>query len=209
MRDPHSAEHPVEALFLNRWSPRSFSGEPVPDTVLASAFEAARWAPSAFNAQPWRFIVARPGEAAWDSFVSFLAPRNRLWAARASALLVIASRREVERNGDIAPNHSHSFDTGAAWANFAHQALLLGWHTHGIGGFDRAAARAALNIPEDFAIEAMVALGRRGALTDLDAQFHAQEQPSSRSPQSAFVFAGSFGQPAASQTGSTQERNAA
>lgn len=205
MPEARTADHPVEPAFVERWSPRSFSGEAVPDAVLATAFEAARWAPSAFNAQPWRFIVARPGEEAWETFLPLLIPRNRLWAARASALLVIASRLTVERAGTTADNRSHSFDTGAAWANFAHQAHLLGWHTHGIGGFDRAAVRTALAIPDDFAVEAMVAIGRQGALADLDEQFHAQEQPSGRHPQSAFVFAGRF----ETTPTSDHERNAA
>lgn len=198
------ADHPIEPLFLDRWSPRSFSGEPVPDAVLASAFEAARWAPSAFNAQPWRFIVSKPGAALWPGFVSLLVPRNQRWAARASALIVVASAREIDRNGVAGPNNSHSFDAGAAWANFSHQALLLGWHSHGIGGFDRDAARSLLAIPDSYAIEAMIAIGRRAGIEDLHEDFHAQEKPSGRQPLSDIVFQGRFGQPAF-----TSERNAA
>jgi nitroreductase len=186
-------DHPVAPLFVDRWSPRSFSGEAIPDADLLTAFEAARWAPSASNVQPWRFIVARNGDAAWPVFLDLLMPRNRLWAAQASALIVIASATQVERRGVTGHNHSHSFDTGAAWANFAHQALLLGWHTHGIGGFDRDAARVALAIPEDFAVEAVVAIGRQGDLDTLHADFHAQEAPNTRRPLADFVFAGRFG----------------
>lgn len=186
-------DHPVAPLFVDRWSPRSFSGEPIPQADLLTAFEAARWAPSASNVQPWRFIVAHHGDTAWPTFLDLLMPRNRLWAARASALIVIASSTRVERRGAVGHNHSHSFDTGAAWANFAHQALLLGWHTHGIGGFDREAARAALAIPDEFALEAMVAIGRQGALDTLDADFHAQEAPNHRRPLADFVFEGRFG----------------
>lgn len=189
-------DHPVEPLFVDRWSPRSFTGEPVPDAVLASAFEAARWAPSASNVQPWRFLIARHGDAHWDIFVSLLAPRNALWASRASALIVVLSKLKLERRGAIVDNLSHSFDAGAAWTNFAHQALLLGWHTHGIGGFDRDAARALLAVPEDLAIETIVALGRQGALDTLHADFHAGESPSTRRPIAETVFAGRLGQPA-------------
>ncbi|TGX54669.1 nitroreductase [Sphingomonas gei] len=188
-------DHPVEPLFVDRWSPRSFTGEPVPDAVLASAFEAARWAPSASNVQPWRFLIARHGDAHWETFVSLLAPRNALWASRASALIVVLSELKLERRGAIVDNHSHSFDTGAAWTNFAHQALLLGWHTHGIGGFDREAARERLAVPADFAIETVVALGRQGALDTLHADFHAGESPSTRRPITESVFAGRLGQP--------------
>ena len=185
-----AADHPVDAIFLDRWSPRSFTGEPVPDAVLQSAFEAARWAPSASNVQPWRFLVTRPGDSWWETYLAFLMPRNRLWAAQASALVLILSSRLVERRGQVVENVSHSFDAGAAWANFAHQALLLGWHTHGIGGFDRDAARARLAIPEDFAIEAMIALGRKGELDALDPEFHGSEAPSGRRPLGETVFAG-------------------
>jgi nitroreductase len=195
-RNPRRADHPVHPLFIDRWSPRGFTGEPVPDDVLATIFEAARWAPSARNAQPWRFLVTRPGEPAWDDFVGLLNSRNLRWASRASALVVIVSARRSEFRGQLADNVSHSFDAGAAWANFAHQALLLGWHTHGIGGFDREAARSRLSIPEDYAVEAMVALGQRGGLETLDADFHEGEIPNSRRPIHETVFAGTFGVPA-------------
>lgn len=185
--------HPVEPIFVDRWSPRSFSGERVDDSVLASCFEAARWAPSAFNLQPWRFVFARAGDDAWPIFTGLLADRNRRWAARASALVLVVSQREAEVRGKRGPIGSHSFDAGAAWANFAHQALLLGWHTHGIGGFDREAARIALAIPADFAIEALVAFGRKGSLETLDPDFHEQERPNGRRPIEESVFAGRFG----------------
>ncbi|MCK0532337.1 nitroreductase family protein [Sphingobium agri] len=190
------ADHPVDPLFTNRWSPRSFTGEPVPDTVLRTAFEAARWAPSGMNAQPWRFLVTRPDDAWWGTYLGLLMPRNRLWAAKASALILILSARELERRGERVPNSSHSFDAGAAWANFAHQALLLGWHTHGIGGFDREAARARLNISQDFSIEAIIALGRKGELEGLDPEFHGSEAPNGRRPLDETVFAGTLDSPA-------------
>ncbi len=189
-------DHPIDPVFVDRWSPRSFSAAPVPDAVLLSAFEAARWAPSASNVQPWRFLVARRGDAHWQDFVSLLAPRNALWAAQASALIVILSELRLERRGEIVDNVSHSFDAGAAWTNFAHQALLLGWHTHGIGGFDRVAARERLAVPADFAIESMVALGRIGGLDTLHPEFHAAESPNGRRPIDDTVFAGRLGLPA-------------
>ena len=197
-------DHPIEPLFVDRWSPRSFTGETVPDAVLQSAFEAARWAPSASNAQPWRFLFARPGDPAWSVFLDLLMPRNRQWAEQASALILIVSSLDVERRGEIVANLSHSFDAGAAWANFSHQALLLGWHTHGIGGFDRDAARTRLDVPDGYAIEAMIALGRRADLDRLPADFYAQESPNGRRPLAETVFAGRFGAPAF-----IEQRNAA
>jgi len=185
-------DHPIDPLFVNRWSPRSFTAEPVPDAVLAAAFEAARWAPSAMNAQPWRFILARPGEPAWPTFTSLLGDRNARWAPQASALVLIVSARRIDFRGEPADNPSHSFDAGAAWANFAHQALLLGWHTHGIGGFNRDAARRELAIPDAFAIEALIALGRRSGLESLHVDFHAGEVPNGRRPLAESIFSGSF-----------------
>lgn len=195
-----AADHPVDPIFVDRWSPRSFTGEPVPESILKSALEAARWAPSALNAQPWRFLVTRPGDAWWETYLGFLMPRNRLWAAQSSALILILSSRLIERRGETVENGSHSFDAGAAWANFAHQALLLGWHTHGIGGFDRTAARERLAIPQDFAIEAIIALGRRGDLDGLDPEFHAAETPNGRRPLGETVFSGSLETPAFLET---------
>ncbi|MET0269874.1 MAG: nitroreductase family protein [Sphingomonas sp.] len=203
-----SPDHPIASLFVDRWSPRSFSAEAVPDAVLLSAFEAARWAPSALNAQPWRFLLARPGDDAWETFAGLLMPRNRQWAGRAVALIVILSDKTPDRRGERVVNVAHGFDAGAAWANFAHQALLLGWHTHAIGGFDRAEARAVLAVPDDFAVEAMIALGRQGAIETLHADFHEQESPNGRRPIAGSVFGGRFGAPSALSS-ATQERTAA
>lgn len=189
-------DHPIDPLFTNRWSPRSFTGEDVPLEVLHSALEAARWAPSASNAQPWRFLIARSGDAHWAKFTALLNGRNARWASKASALVLIVSALEVERGGERVPNNSHSFDAGAAWANFAHQALLLGWHTHGIGGYNRDLARTTLKVPDTFALEALIALGRQGSVDTLDEDFHAQESPSARRPLAESVFAGEFGVPA-------------
>lgn len=186
------ADYPIAPLFTDRWSPRSFTGEPVPDDILKVVFEAARWAPSAMNAQPWRFLIARPGDEYWETYLSLLNPRNALWASRASALVLILSARQLDRRGEKFDNPSHSFDAGAAWANLAHQALLLGWHTHGIGGFDREAARETLSIPESFAIENIIALGRRGDLASLNPEFHSAETPNNRRPLEEIVFAGSL-----------------
>ena len=194
--NPRQSDHPIHPLFTQRWSPRSFTAEPVPDAVLQSAFEAARWAPSALNAQPWRFVVARAGDAEWEGFVGLLSARNAQWAARASALVVILSAKLAEWGGKPGANVSHSFDTGAAWANFAHQALLLGWHTHAIGGFDRDAARTLLAVPDYYAVEAIVALGRQGGLDTLPEEFRARETPNTRLTLVETVFAGRFGAPA-------------
>jgi nitroreductase len=170
----------IAPVFVERWSPRAFTGEEIPDSVLMAGFEAARWAPSGFNLQPWRFVYAKRGSARFPDFVALLAEFNRGWAQNASALIVIASQTHLVWNGKEIPASSHSFDAGAAWSNFAHQISLLGWHTHGIGGFDHTAARDSLKIPDTFAIETMVAVGRRGARESLPETLQAREFPSGR-----------------------------
>jgi len=180
-RTPH---HPIDPIFFRRWSPRAFSGEPIPDEVLMSFFEAARWAPSAMNAQPWRFVYAHRGTPAFERFLSALAPGNQAWAGRASALVGLASATTHAAAGSDAPlpSASHAFDAGAAWAQFALQAHLKGWSTHAMGGFDRARAVEALAIPPDHELQVFVAVGRRGDAATLPDWARAREQPSDRRP---------------------------
>lgn len=185
-------EHEIAAQFVERWSPRAFSDAEIPDDVLLTAFEAARWAPSGFNLQPWRFLYAKRGSVHWETFLSLLSDFNRVWADKASALILLVSKTSLIWNGKEIPATTHSFDTGAAWSNLAHQASLLGWQTHAVGGFDKERARAALNIPGDFAIEVMVAIGRRGDKTTLPENFQSREAPSDRLPLAELVREGGF-----------------
>ena len=184
-----SPDHGIDPLFVDRWSPRAYSGEEIPDEVLEKAFEAARWAPSAKNVQPWRFVYTKRHSSSWDGVFTLLNERNRIWAANASALVVVLSKTtDTEGN----PLITHSFDTGAAWANFAHQAVLSGWHTRAIGGFDRAKARTALNVPDDYAVEIVIAIGKRASRDTLPEDFRKLESPNGRLPLSAFVSEGVF-----------------
>jgi nitroreductase len=192
---PRVPDHAINPLFHQRWSPRAYTGEVIPDSILFAAFEAARWAPSASNAQPWRFLYAKKGTAAWPTYLDLLAPGNRRWAEYASALVVVLSKKTVSRNGEIQPSKSHSFDAGAAWQSFALQALRDGWHTHGIGGFDRDKARVALQVPDDFAIEAIIAIGKQGQKSVLPAELQEREVPNTRLPLKAIVAEGSFAFP--------------
>ncbi len=186
--------HPVVPLFINRWSPRSFSGEPITDDALFSLFEAARWVPSAFNSQPWRFVYAKRQSEAWPKLLSLLVPYNQAWASGGAALVFVVSKATFTPPGksESAVSRSASFDTGAAWASLAFQAFLDGWATRGMGGFDDIAARVALNVPGDHRIEAVVAIGRRGDKTALPERYHAGETPSSRRPIAEAVFEGCF-----------------
>lgn len=182
MSQHRTPDHPIHPLFLERWSPRAFTGEPIVEAELLAFFEAARWAPSAYNAQPWRFLYALNGGAHWDEFLGLLSEFNQSWAKNASALVVILSKTTFTPPGkdQAAPSPSHAFDAGAAWAHLALQASLAGWHAHAIGGYDKARARAVLAIPEDYALEAAVAIGRRGEKASLPESLRAREQPSPR-----------------------------
>ncbi len=180
-----TADHEVDPQFLTRWSPRAFTAEPIPDEVLMSLFEAARWAPSAFNGQPWRFVFARRDTPQWAPLFGALIHYNQLWVERASVLMFLASDR-FRRHPERAPTPH-----GAAWGYLALQAQKLGWAAHGMAGFDHAAAYAATGLPEsDYQIEAAIAVGRLTDASVLPEQFQAREVPSGRMPVSEFVFEG-------------------
>ena len=183
-----TADHPIASLFLDRWSPRSFTSEPIADDTLATLFEAARWAPSSSNQQPWRFLYAKRDTPDWALFYDPLFDGNKGWVAGASALVGILSKRVIAAKGDRPEreNYNHSFDTGAAWAHLALQASLLGWTAHAMGGFDLPRAIKDLGIPDDYRLECIVAIGRYVAPAENTAQ------PNTRSPQSSFVRAGTF-----------------
>jgi nitroreductase len=183
------AEHGVDRLFPARWSRRAMTGEPVSPDELARLFEAARWAASAFNGQPWRFRYARRDTPHWPAFFGLLREGNRLWCANAGALLVVLSRT-LDDDGD--PSRTHSLDTGAALQNLQLQGSLAGLVVHAMAGFDYDAARTVLAAPPDVAVECMVAVGRPGAPDTLPERLRAREVPSGRAPQADFAGEGPF-----------------
>ncbi|HEX8503355.1 MAG TPA: nitroreductase family protein [Pyrinomonadaceae bacterium] len=180
----------VDELFLDRWSPRAMSGEAVSEEELMTLFEAARWAPSSYNNQPWRLLYARRDTEHWAAFFGLLVEGNQAWAKDAAALVLFVSKETFDFNGK--PYPTHSFDTGAAWENLALQATLRGLVTHGMQGFDYERARAELNIPEGFRVEAMVAVGRPGDPAQLPEKLREREAPSGRKPLSETVCEGAF-----------------
>jgi nitroreductase len=182
--------HDIDPINVNRWSPRSFLNKEVPEEVLLSVLEAARFAPSAFNFQPWRFIVARTQEER-AKFLPFLIDFNRAWCEKVPVLILIVSQSSSE-NG---PFPSHAFDAGAAWGALAHEAVRKGLVTHAMTGFDFDKAREALNVPEEYAIQALVALGYQGEKEALPEAMAEREGPSPRRPLEQSVFKGVFGQP--------------
>jgi nitroreductase len=189
-----TAEYDVDPLFLERWSPRAFTGEPMPHDLLMSLFEAARWAPSAFNAQPWRFVYAHAGSAEWDPLFDLLVPGNQAWVKRASVLAYSLSDRFRRAEGrEPAPSRTHAFDAGAAWSSFALQAARIGWAAHGMAGFDLARAYPVLGVDEaQYEIHAAIAVGRPGDPSLLDEPYRARETPSGRLTVEALVSEGRF-----------------
>lgn len=193
------AGHPIDDLFLRRWSPRALSGEEISETELLSLFEAARWAPSSYNGQPWRFLYARRGTPAWQKFFDLMVEFNQGWAVKAAALVVVVSRETFEHNGK--PARTHSFDAGAAWMSLALQATLKGLVAHGMQGFDYDRAKEVLGVPDSYQVEAMVAVGRPGERDDLPEKMRETEQPNSRKSVSEIAFEGGFPQDSTEEDG--------
>jgi nitroreductase len=177
-------------LFVDRWSPRAMTGEPIAEADLLTLFEAARWAPSSGNSQPWRFLYARRDTPHWPLFLDLLVERNREWCVNAAALVVFISRLAHEETGR--PFRTHSYDTGSAWVSFALQGWLKGLVVHGMAGFDYARAKEVLHVPDDFAVEAMAAVGVPGPIENLSEFQRGREAPSQRRPLSASIFEGPF-----------------
>lgn len=192
--DPRAVTRPVDPLFLDRWSPRAFDASSLPQADLDTLLDAARWAPSAFNYQPWRFLYAHRDSADWARFLGLLLPFNQSWVQHASVQTFILSDSLSSAPGsqETKPSHSHSFDAGAAWALLALQATRMGYHTHAMTGVDFDAARRELAVPDRFRIEAAVAIGRMGDKAILPEALQAREAPSGRNPIDSFAFAGNF-----------------
>ncbi len=186
-----AAEYPIDDQFLRRWSPRAMSGQPLTQDELFCLLEAAHWAPSSGNNQPWRFFYALAGTPQFDSLHGLLVDGNKPWCKQAGALLVFASRKVTDKGR---PARTHSFDTGAAWMSFALQALAQGLVAHGMEGFDYDRAHSELAMPEDFSVEMMVAVGHPGRVEDLPEPYRAREKPSQRVPVASLAFEGKFTQ---------------
>ena len=184
------SNHKINPIILNRWSPRSMSGEEITDEQLMALFEAARWAPSSYNNQPWRFIYAKRNTKHWDAIFNLMGDFNKSWTKNAAALIVIVSKNTFDH--DNKPSVTHSFDTGAAWENLALQAEDLGLVSHGMQGFDYGKAKNDLAIPEGYSVEALVAIGKKGRKEDLPKELQDKEMPSQRKPLKDIMMEGRF-----------------
>ena len=180
----------ISPLFVNRWSPRSMSGEELNDQDIMSLFEAARWAPSSFNNQPWRFIYAKRNTKYWDKLFDLLAEPNKIWAKNAALLIVVISNKNFEYNGKF--SITHQYDAGAAWENLALESAYRGLVAHGMQGFNYEKARTNLEIPQDFDVMAMIAIGKKGPKENLPSNLQEKEFPNDRKPLNEIVMEGSF-----------------
>lgn len=183
-------QYDINPLLLHRWSLRAMSGEEISDKELMRLFEAARWAPSSYNGQPWRFIYAKRNSDSWDKLFNLMVDFNKSWAKNAAVLLVIISGKNFEH--DEKPSVTHQFDAGAAWENLALQGETQGLVTHGMQGFDYEKARRDLSIPDTYDVMAMVAIGKPAPKEILPPEVQEREQASDRKPLSEIIMEGQF-----------------
>lgn len=181
--------HSIDRIFVDRWSPRAMSGEEVSNEELLTLFEAARWAPSSMNNQPWRVLYATRTSSHWPLFFDLLVDSNKVWCANAAALLLVISKTTFESGK---PCRTHSYDSGAAWMSLALQGSLLGLVVHGMQGFDYDRARTVLNIPDEYQLEAMAAIGRPGRIDDLPEPLRLRETPNERRTLAQSICEGPF-----------------
>ena len=183
-------EYPIDPVFLNRWSSRAMSGEPMTDDEVMPLFEAARWAPSSYNAQQRRFLYAKRDTPNWNVFFDLLTEGNKVWTKNAAVLVVVIARKNFEHNEK--PSRTSVYDTGAAWENLALQGTLKGLVVHGMQGFDYDKARSALNVPDNYEVCAMIAIGKKGRKEDLPENLQRKEEPNNRRPLKEIAIEGTF-----------------
>jgi nitroreductase len=181
---------PINPLILNRWSPRSMTGEELKNEDIMSLFEAARWAPSSYNNQPWRFIYAKRNTEHWDRLFNLLAEANKTWAKNSALLVVVISRKNFEYNEKLA--RTYQFDAGSAWEDLALEAYSRGIVAHGMQGFDYEKARVDLGIPTDFEVMAMIAIGKKGPKEILPPELQEKEKLSDRKPLKDIIMEGIY-----------------
>lgn len=185
---------PVHPLLAERWSPRSFdAAHTLTDEELVSLLEAARWAPSAFNRQPWRFLVGRRGDPTHQRIFDALGTTNRRWAGNSSLLVAALAAALLD---DGTPDHGAAYDTGLAVAQLSVQAHALGLHTHQMGGFDRDRLRTSLGVPDGYRPMSVTAIGSLAAADLLPPDLRTRETANrERRPLAETFFAENWGSP--------------
>jgi len=183
-----TSEYKINKLILNRWSPRAMSGEAITTQELMTIFEAGRWAPSAYNGQPWKFLYAKKGTKEWDIFYNTFVEFNKSWINNASVLVLIVSNK-ILFDKDSPTNQ---FDAGAAWENMALQAYSMKLVIHGMSGFDYDKARTDLEVPNTYDVLAMFAIGKPAPKKTLSKELKKKEIKSDRKPLSEIIVEGKF-----------------
>jgi nitroreductase len=194
MEKPAQTQFPIHELLKKRWSPRAFDERPVEADTLLSLFEAARWAPSSNNGQPWRFLVAmKENKAEYDRLFNCLVEANQKWAYRAPVLLLSVAKLQFE---DGSPNRHALHDTGMAAENLVIQATAFGLAAHQMAGFRIDQARVDCQIPEGYDPVAIIAIGYPGDPALLPDRLRAREaQPRVRKPLTELLYAAIWEQP--------------
>lgn len=194
MKKEAPTDHPIHPLIRQRWSPRAFADRDVDAETLRSLLEAARWAPSCYNEQPWAFIVAtRDDTDTFARLLDCLVPFNREWAQQAPVLMLAVARGEFARNGKA--NRHGPYDTGQAAALLTVQAESMGLRVHQMAGFDAEKASEVYGIPESCEPMAMIAIGYQGDPDSLSDDLRKQELGDrSRRSLDAFVYGAAWGE---------------
>jgi nitroreductase len=178
----------VLPVILHRWSPRSFSNRDVSAEDLRTLFEAARWAASSSNEQPWRYIVGRRGTETHDKIFKSLGEWNQAWAGAAPVLVLGTAKKTFAKNGTV--NEYAMHDLGAADATLCYQATALGLHSHQMAGFDHDVARQLFSIPDDYHLGSVNAIGYLGEPDALKVEYqrNLEAAPRTRKPLNEIAY---------------------
>lgn len=189
-QDSRHPDHDILPLFCSRWSPRAMTAEKLPESQLLRLFEAARWAPSTYNEQEWRYLYAHRASKHWDLFFEALTEANQSWCKNASVLVAIVGKEQLTQSGEINP--VRSFDCGASFQNLALQGISMNLVVHGMAGFSKEKIIENLDIPGGYSPEAMFAIGYPARAEVLPDQLRKGEHPSDRKKVEDFICEGPF-----------------
>ncbi|HEY1405322.1 MAG TPA: nitroreductase family protein [Spirochaetota bacterium] len=186
---PRTFHFDILPQIQTRWSPRAMSSDKIPREDILALIEAARYAPSCFNEQPWRFVVADTPESL-AKFHTTLSESNKSWATKAPVLVAVCSKKSFSLDGS--DNYFHQFDAGTAWGYLSLEAERRGLYTHGMGGFKRDEIRKIIGLPADYAVMALIAIGKPGDKNALPDELRSREEPGTRKEPAAVSFFETF-----------------
>ena len=193
MKKEAKTAYPINDLAKNRWSPRAFLAKPVEQNKLISLFEAARWSASGGNEQPWRFILGVNPDATWQKIFSALDPGNQIWNQNVPVLILACGNKISSWDGGISP--FFQYDVGQSIAHLSLEAMHQGLHVHQMGGFSADISRELFEIPENFGVLTVIAVGYIGNPDTLPEKLNQREvQERTRKELSEIIFSGKFGE---------------